>query len=126
MLDPNVLLRVRIRPARDIAGRVDSGDAGFEKLINGDAAVKLEACLLGQRQTRTHPNADNDDIALEGASVFERRALPIDGHDGIVEMKHDTMLLMQRMDEVAQFRPKHALHRSLLRSDHMNLDVTRT
>src|SRR6185437_3398081 len=34
VFDPDVFLRMRIGPARDVAGRIDSGNAGFEKLIH--------------------------------------------------------------------------------------------
>ena len=41
------------------------------------------------------------------------------------QMKHDAMLLVQRANEIAQLRPKHALHRPLLRRHDMDLDVAR-
>ena len=46
------------QPARDIAHRVDSGDAGFEERIHRNAAVDYEAGLFCQAETR--PNADPD------------------------------------------------------------------
>ena len=47
MLNPNILLRVHVRPTRDIARRIDSWNAAFEKFIDRDAAVKLKAGLFG-------------------------------------------------------------------------------
>ena len=38
-------------------------------------------------------------------------------------MEFDAVLLVQRADEIAELRPEHAFERTLLRRDHMHLDV---
>ena len=116
---------MRIGPARDIAGGVDPGNAGFEIGVDGDAAIERKAGLLGQRQPRPHADADHDQIGLQHAAAFERRALAVDRGDGIAEMEDHAVLLMQRADEVAHRGAEHALHRPLLQSHHMDLDLAR-
>ena len=116
---------MRIGPARDIADRVDSGDAGFEKFVHGHAAVDLEAGLFRQSKARPHADADDHDIGFQHAAALERRAPAVDRGDGVAEMKDDAVLLVQRADEVAHVGSEHAFHRPLFRRDDMHLDVTR-
>jgi hypothetical protein len=41
-------------------------------------------------------------------------------------MEDDAVFLMQCAHKIAHVRPKHALHRPLLRRHHMDLDIART
>ena len=116
---------MRIGPARDVAGRIDSGNAGFEKLIHRHAAIDRKAGLFGQRQARPHADADDDEIGLQHAAALQRRALAVDRGHGVAEMKDDAVLLMQGADEIAHLRPQHALHRPRLRRHDMDLDLAR-
>ena len=116
---------MRIGPARDIAGGVDAGNAGFEIRVHGDAAIERKAGLFGQRQPRPHADADDHHIGLQHAAALERRALAVDPGHGIAEMEDDAVLLMQRAHEVAHLGPEHALHRPLLRRHDMNLEFAR-
>ena len=125
MLDPDVLPGMRIGPARDVAGGINAGDAGFKICIHDDAAIKRKASLFGQRQPRPHPDANDDDVGLQHAAALERRALAVDCNHSIAEMEDDAVLLMQRAHEIAHFRSKHALHRPLLRRHYMDLDIAR-
>src|SRR5688572_24601515 len=43
VLDADALAGERIRPARDVAGGEDAGDAGFEVLVDRDATIGGEA-----------------------------------------------------------------------------------
>jgi len=80
MLDADVLAGMRIGPARDIARRVDPGDARLEKSVHQHAAVEREAGLLGQPQPRPHPDADHDEVGVERAAALERGARSVDRH----------------------------------------------
>src|SRR6202161_686470 len=60
MLDPDIFFRMRIGPARDIAGGKDAGNAAFEEFIHRDATVEFQAGRFGQGQARTHADADHD------------------------------------------------------------------
>src|SRR5207237_4560118 len=125
MLNPDVLLGMRIGPARDIARSIDSGDAGFEECIHCNTAVELDAGLFGQRQARPHSDPDDHDVTLQRAAALKRRTLAVDRDDGILEMEDDAVLLMQRAHELAHFRPEYALHRPLFRRHDVDLDTTR-
>ena len=125
MLDPDVLLGVRVGPARNIASRKNAGNAGFEMRIHNDAAVKHETSLFGQGQSRAHPNAYNHHVGLQHAAALERRALAVDRDYGIAEMEDDAVLFVQCAYEIAHVSPKHALHRPLLRRHHVDLDIAR-
>ena len=123
MLDADALAGMRVGPARNIACGVDAGDAGFQIDIDGDAAVDRKPGLLGQSKARAHADADHDEIGLDHAAAFQRRAFAVDRGHGIAEMKDDAVLFMQGADEVAHLRPQHALHRPLLQPDDVNFDI---
>ncbi len=48
MLDPDIFPGMRIGPARDITGGINSGDAGFEVRVHRNAAIQRKAGLLRQ------------------------------------------------------------------------------
>src|SRR6202011_719438 len=56
VLDADLLAAMRVRPAREITGGEDAGDAGFEILVDGDAAVDRQPRLFGEPDHR--PDAD--------------------------------------------------------------------
>ena len=58
-----------IRPARDVAGGEDSWRARFEKRVDDDAAIDLQASRLGEAEPRAHAEAGDDEIGLEDASA---------------------------------------------------------
>ena len=101
MLDADILTRMRVGPARDIARRVDAGNAGLEISVDDNAAIELEACLLGKCQPRTHPDANHDQVRFERSAALERGVVTLDRRDGIAEMEDNAMLLVQPADEIA-------------------------
>ena len=117
---------MRIGPACDIARCVNSGNAGFEIGIHGNSALQCKTGLLGQAEPRTHADADDHNVGLQYTAAFERRALAVVGDHGISEMEDDAVLFVQRSHEVPHFGPKHALHRSLLGRNDVDLDISRT
>ena len=123
MLDPDILFRLRIGPARDVAGGKDAGRAGFEIRIDGDATIDRQSRLFGQSEARPHADADHDQIGLQRAAALQRGALALDRGDGVAEMEDHAVLLMQRAHEVAHLRAEDTLHRPLLGRHDMNLDV---
>ena len=46
-----------------------------------------------------------------------------DLRDGIAKVEDDSVLLVQAADEISHLGTEHALHRPLLQSDDMNLDL---
>jgi hypothetical protein len=123
MLDPDILAAVRIGPACDVAGSKDSRSAGLEVFIDGDASVDRKARALGELDARTHPDADDDEIGRQVCPAFELDALRIDPACGLLQMKDDAVLLVERTDEVPIFTPEHALQRSAFRCHDVNLDL---
>ena len=57
--------------------------------------------------------------------LFERRSLSVDLLDGIREVEVDAVVFMQRANEVAHLGSEHALHRPLLRSDDVHVELAR-
>ena len=94
MLDADAFAGDRIRPARDIAGCVNSRRAGFHVLIDGNAFVDREPGLFGEHQAWTHSDADHDQIGVKRASALECDALALDRADAVLQMEFDPMLFM--------------------------------
>ena len=69
MLDADRFAAVRIRPARDVAGREHMPGAGLEELVDQHAAVDGEAGLFGQRDRRTDADADDDEVGVDAVPL---------------------------------------------------------
>src|SRR4051812_31030726 len=87
VLDADVLARVRIRPARNIARCEDSALARFEILVNDDAMVQGEAGRLGQRNCWPDADAHDDQIGVERAAAAEADGSSVDGGNAFPEVK---------------------------------------
>ena len=62
--------------------------------------------------TWAHADADHHQVGVERAAALERRTLAVDCSDAVLEMEFDTMLFMQRTDEVAELRTEYTLERA--------------
>src|SRR3954462_691141 len=124
MFDTDAVAGISVGPPRDIARRKDTWHAGFEIGVDDDAAVDLEARLLGQFEARFYANTDHDEVGFERASALEADLAAVDRRHAILQMKDDVMLLVEGTHEVAHVGPQDALHRPLLGRDHMHLDAT--
>ncbi len=124
VLDADALARIGVRPAGDVAGGVDAGRAGLEIFVDADAAVDAKARLFGERQSRPHADADDDEIGGELVAALQRHRLaasmPV---DAVLEMEDDAVLLVQRAHEVAELGAEHSFERPLLRRDDVHLDA---
>src|SRR5438876_3011976 len=125
MLDANIGAAVRVGPAGDIAGREDTGRAGFEIRIDDDPAIELEARRFGETGPRAYPDARDDQVRLDHAARFQPDQLALDRARGVLEMEDHPMLPVERAHEAAELRPQHARHRHLVRGHDMNLDFAR-
>src|SRR5450631_4941935 len=123
VFDANVLLGMRIGPARNITRRVDAGNAGFEIGIHRNAAIDRKPGLFPQNEARPDANTDHHDIGLEHATALQRRTLAVDRSYRVTEVKYDAVLFMQRADEIAHAGSEHAFHRPLLQPDDVDLDI---
>ena len=121
VLDKDVLAAVRIGPARDIAGRNDSRCARFEIDVHIYAAVKRKTGLFGKRGSRTHADAGNHEIRIEGRAAFQLDLLAIDGASHIFEVEDHTVLGVKRSHEIAHLRNQDALQRSFAPSTTVKL-----
>ncbi len=121
MFDADILARMRVGPARDIACRIDAGGTCFEKFIHENAAVDCEAGLLRQRQTRLHTDTRNHKFRFNHLAALEDGALAVDGGDGILEMKLNPVLFVQASNEITHLGPKDPLDWPLLRCYDVNL-----
>jgi hypothetical protein len=57
--------------------------------------------LFGQRQTRPHTYAHDHKVGVKSAAAFEHCASARDCGHGVLKMKNNAMLFMQRTHEVA-------------------------
>jgi hypothetical protein len=112
---------MHVRPARDVAGRINPSNARLQEGIHDDAAVGGETGLLGQHQTRPHTHADYYKVGVESATTFEHRASAVDRTDRVLEMKDDAMYAAHERSR--PFVARAGVHRPLFRRHHMNLDV---
>src|SRR5215472_10086523 len=95
MLNAQSLAGDGIGPARHVARGKDAGDAGFEVLVDENAAVDLEPRALCQGKARPHADADNDEIGIDRAAVIENDPLRLDRLDAVAEMEANAMRLVQ-------------------------------
>ena len=65
MFDANALAAMRIRPTRDVARRIDSRRAGFEKCVDEHAAIHGESRLFREFEPWPHANARDDQFGLQ-------------------------------------------------------------
>src|SRR5262245_40745138 len=92
VLDPDRLARMRIGPARDVAGGEDPRRAGLEIRIDRHTAIDREACGFCEREPRTHADTGDNEIRIEHAATLELRLFVVDGSDRVFEMKDDAVL----------------------------------
>src|SRR3984885_12521141 len=78
MFDANGFAGMPVWPARDIAGRIDAGNAGFEIGIDLHTAIDRKPGLFGERQARPHADADHDDVCLDHTTALQRGTLAVD------------------------------------------------
>src|SRR5215831_18465016 len=71
MLDAKSCARMWIGPAGNVARGKDSWRAGFEIVVNHNATVEREARVLGERNTRAHPDASNHEVGIERAAAAQ-------------------------------------------------------
>jgi len=76
VLNANPLAGVRIRPARDIARREDSGHAGFEEFVDRNATVHGESGLLRHRRRRLHAHTHDHEVGVDCRTATERDLSP--------------------------------------------------
>ena len=71
MLDPDVLARMRIGPARNVSGCIYSRYAGLKIFVNGDAAVNFCARAFGQLESRPHAHANDNHFGWQCRATLE-------------------------------------------------------
>src|SRR5262245_5309264 len=68
VLDANAVAAVRVGPARDIAGRKDTGHTRLQVRIHRHATIDHEAGLLGKLYAWPHADADDHHISANARS----------------------------------------------------------
>ena len=126
VLDADPIARVRIGPARDVAGGEDAGRAGLEVLVDGDAAVDREAGLSRPAsiagRTPTPRTTKSASSVVPSLSVTVR---PSTRRDRLAQVEHDAVRLVELPDEAADLRPHDALQRRAVGRDDVDLDAAR-
>src|SRR5690349_14735151 len=95
VLHANALTGVRIGPAGDVAGGEDAWDARLEVLVHSHAAVDGESRLLGERDRRPDPDADDDEIRRYLVPVLQCDRTRIDRGGNGPEMEGHTVLFVE-------------------------------
>ena len=64
-------------------------------LVDDDAAIDRQAGLLGQRESRPHADADDDEVGVDGGAVARASTVaPVDRARRVcAEMEHDALAL---------------------------------
>ena len=116
---------MRVGPARDVARGEDPGRAGFEKGVDDDAAVHLQAGRLGERERGRTPTP----ATIRSASRRRRRLsvtrLPSTPRAVSPRWKTTPCCSCSARMKSPEFRAQNSLHRLLFRRDDMDLDVAR-
>ena len=123
MFDPNALAAVRIRPARDVAHREDAMSARIQKFVDNDAPLEDEAGRFCEFKARTHADAADDKVGIQRAAASQSDLALVYAGGDILEMEDHPVLFMQAPHEIADLRTENALHRPLLRRDHMDVET---
>jgi hypothetical protein len=125
VLDADWFAGEPIRPACYIARCEDAGDARLEILVNRDAMIDSEPCLLCQRDRRSYPDPGNDEIGPEDFSRLQRNAFRVNRRGRRTEMKSHAVRLMKLTEEIPYLRSQDLLHRDFFWCDHLHIDVPR-
>ena len=123
MLDANVLTRVRIRPASNVAGGEDVRCARPKKGVDEYTAIDGQAGSLRQRGPRADTDAGDHKIRLDHAAALQIDVPALDRRRGVPEVKDDAVLLVQGADVVTKLRAEHPFERSLLRCNDVDIDA---
>ena len=122
MLDADPLARPRVRPSRDVSGGEDVLRARLEALVHDDAAVQREAGRLCERYDGANADAHRDDVRLDDLPVRERHSRRGNRPEGPLEVEDDSVLLVQRLHEVADLGTEHPRERASVGRDDVHLD----
>ena len=114
-----------IRPARDVARRVNVRRARLQIFVHAHAAVDLEARALGERRARPHPDADDDEIGVERLAAFQPNPHAVDRRRLLLHVKDDAVLLVQDAHELRNLGTEYPLERRAFRRSHVHLDLAR-
>src|SRR6185312_12785181 len=106
-----------IRPAGDVTGGKNSGDAGFEIFVDHDTTIHFQPGLLSECERWPHSHTQHDEIRVQGDAAGEDRLATFDASHGVLEMEDHTMSFVQTPDELTELRTEHALERHLIASD---------
>src|SRR5262245_4528927 len=104
VLDANALAGVGIGPPGDVARGEDPGPAGFEELIHRDAAIERKAGALGNRCRGPHTDTYYQEIGIDGRPATQRDGAPGNRFHRLAQVKHDTVRLVNRLNEPSNFR----------------------
>src|SRR5581483_7624658 len=97
-----------VRPARDVAGREDAGRGRLEMCIDEHPAIEVEARGVREFDARVDADAGHHEIGLEHRAALQLHLPAVDDGCGVWEVKHDAVLMMERLHESAELGPKDA------------------
>src|SRR5258708_28139796 len=121
VLDAYRSAAVRIWPACDVAGGIDSGDIRLQVFVDDNAVVDGNPGAGRKRDVRLHANTCNNEVSGQAFAVLQNDCALLDRRRRGSEMEDDAVVLVDRFDHVAEFRPDTALKPALLWSNSVNL-----
>ena len=125
VLDSNALVRMRIRPPRDVARGKDPAGARLEVLVDDDAFVERESGVLGQRRRRTDADAHHDEVGVDRSAAAQANRAAIDRRHRLPEVEHDAVRFVKPLHEASELDAHDPLERHRIRRDHVDVDAAR-
>ena len=119
----NALASVRIGIPRDVTGGKHVRCARLEKLIHRYPPVHGHFRLFSQTGPRPNANPDHDEVRRQASAALERDIAVTDRGGRVLEVKDDTLLLVQSLHEVRELGSHDALERQLVRRDDVHVDL---
>src|SRR4051812_14368539 len=98
MLDANSLAAMWIGPAGDVTGGVNVFHIRLEELVHRNSAVHRKTRLLGQRQSRLHSDANDDQVRVHPRAVVERDRVPVDALWLSPKTEMNALFFVERLD----------------------------
>ena len=123
VLDTDRCCAVRVRPPRNVPGRIDVLGARLEVLVDNNAILDTQPSALREPQSRPHADADDHEVGAEPLAICERDGIAGDRFGRLSEVEDDAMLLMQGLDELPEITAHDPLEGNGLGCNNMNGQV---
>jgi hypothetical protein len=123
VLDSHSLTGTDVWPAGDVARGKDPRRARLQVFVHDEAAIDLQAGLLGQRERRPHPHPQGQEVRIELRTTAQHGFAAIEASDALSNVEDHAVGLVKPADEPPDLQPEHASERLLLWCDDVHADA---